>query len=380
MTQWHTPNNDYLPDSNPYDYREPEPDTPYQTAVSPSNLLDNLRSLWQWDEIASQISQESQGRIAIVGLAGAGKSELFNRLRGWEISPQPDPTSALAEPWQLAIEGYGSFILADLPAEAEPQSPAELWLTLGDPALILYLLDATVGVTPADYRWIALLRASGRPFLLGLNKCDRLVELASSLREAQQRLGLLPIPISAQTGHNIDERLLPALLDAAPKLALTLGRELSGLRQQAARRVIRQTAVFAAMVSAQPIPVLDIPFQAMLQAGVVLRVGAAYGHPPSGGINREIISTIVSVFGLHYLTQSLIKLIPVLGWVISGLMGSTATLLIGEAAIRYYEAGATIPLPQLLHRPSWLQLLRWPWRRKPAIDSEDDQKITIQSA
>lgn len=140
----------------------------------------------------------------------------------------------------------------------------------------------------------------------------------------------------------------PALLNAAPRLAIPLGREISTLRRIAARRVIRQAALLAGLMSVQPIPILDIPMQALLQAGVIMRVGATYGHAPAGGISREILSAVVSALGTHYLAQTLLKFIPILGWGINAILGATATYLIGTAAIHYYEAGATIPLKQWL--------------------------------
>jgi uncharacterized protein (DUF697 family) len=158
------------------------------------------------------------------------------------------------------------------------------------------------------------------------------------------------IPISALNGFNVAERFLPSLLDAAPRLAVPLGRELRHLRRLAARRVIRQVALFAGMMGAQPIPLLDLPFQAMLQVGMVLRVGAAYGRAPTGGLNREIISTVISSLGLRYLAASLAKFVPLFGWVLSGVFSLSSTILMGEVAIRYYEAGGTIPFPELVAR------------------------------
>lgn len=48
--------------------------------------FESLRHLWQWDELAAEIGQESQSRVVFAGLTGAGKSLLFNRLRGWVVS------------------------------------------------------------------------------------------------------------------------------------------------------------------------------------------------------------------------------------------------------------------------------------------------------
>lgn len=314
-----------------------------------AGLLDGLSGIWQWDELAAEINLESQARVALVGLAGVGKRMLFNRLRGWVVSySQP----AEAHYFSLRVEPYGLFVLADLPEEAAeaPMSGEELLLSLGDPALVVYVLDGTAGVRQADFRWVSLLRAGGRPVLVVLNKCDELVDVAAAVEEAQHRLGMRVIPISADTGLNVEELFLPALLDSAPKLAVPLGREILKLRRLAARRIIRQAATLTGLLGLQPVPLLDLPFQAMLQAGVVLRVGAAYGQPPTGGLRREVLGAIAGTLGARYLAQVLIKLVPLLGWVLSGVLGVTTTMLIGEAAIQYYEAGGRVPLPRLLRR------------------------------
>ncbi|MCP4426035.1 MAG: DUF697 domain-containing protein, partial [Chloroflexi bacterium] len=194
------------------------------------------------------------------------------------------------------------------------------------------------------------LRATGRPLLALLNKCDLIADVAAVVSEASQKLGMPLIPISAQTGENVEGRLLPAMLDAVPRLAVPLGRELHSLRRHAARRVIRQSALLSGVVGAQPVPLLDLPFQVMIQVGVVMRVGAAYGYVPTGSLNREVVGTIIGTLGIRYLSLAVVKLIPFVGWAVAGFLSGTMTFLFGEAAIRYYEAGATIPLKQLVGR------------------------------
>lgn len=314
--------------------------------------LDGLQRLWQWDELAAEISQESRARIALVGLPNAGKSLLFNHLRGWDLSDMDVIDETFSATAEVHIEPFGFFVLANLPpvSGSTMETAENLIYALGDPALLVYMLDATVGVRPADYRWVATLRASGKPLVLILNKVDELSSHQTAVSQAEQRLGMPVIPLSALTGFNVQERFLPALLDACPRLAVPLGRELAMLRRIAARRVIRQVALFASLVGAQPIPLLDLPVQAILLVGMVLRVGATYGRPPTGGINREIISTVISSLGLRYLAVEVMKLIPIIGWAVGGLLSATSTVLLGEVAIRYYEAGCTIPLPQLAAR------------------------------
>lgn len=358
-------------------------------------LFDSLRDLWQWDGLAAEIGQESQARVAFVGLPGVGKSLLFNRLRGWVISGREG--TAVSDVFELEadmrLESLGVFVLADLPAclaEAGLSYP-DIMLNLGEPALVVYLLDATTGVTADDYRWVAALRATGKPLLAALNKCDLITEEVLIAQEACEKLGMPVIPISAHTGHNVEDRLLPAMLDAVPRLAVPLGRELRGLRRHAARRVIRQAALLSGVVGAQPVPLLDLPFQVMIQVGVVMRVGAAYGYVPTGSLNREVVGTVLGTLGIRYLALALVKLIPFVGWAVAGVLSGAMTFVIGEAAIRYYEAGAQVPFSRLTWRPrqrlwqdrvqtkGWLQQTL---RRRPkwvtAVSHPEEELIEVE--
>jgi len=330
-----------------------------------SSWLGALRDLWQWDSLAAEIGQENQARVAFVGLAGAGKSLLFNRLRGWDISHEP---LSPPEGWMvdvLPLESLGMFLLVDLPGETGQLSPErDVLLMLGNPALFVYLIDGEQGVTPADYRWVATLRASGRPVIAVLNKVDLLDNPDEALSTACDRLGMPILSISALTGLGIENDLFPAMLDAVPRLAAPLGRELTALRHMAARRIIRQTAVLAGILGAEPVPFLDLPVQIMLQVGVVMRIGAAFGSTPSGGINREILGTIAGTLSLRYLAAAIVKTVPVLGWAAASLLSSGTTLLIGETALKYYASGKKLSFMNTrLHqarRKRWLRARHLP--------------------
>lgn len=339
-----------------------------------ADLFESLSQGWQVDELAAQINQESQARIAFAGLNGVGKRLLYNRLRGWVIQ-WPDRSPLDDTP---RIEPLGLFVLADLPATEDAAwwqqaaiPPDSLLTILGDPALIVYLLDATRGITQADYRWIAALRTGGRPLVVALNKLDLTAQQQIDAPTAQQRLGLPVIPIAALTGLNVETRLLPAMLNAAPRLAVPLAREIAALRRHAARRVIRQSALLAGLLGLQPLPGLELPFLAILHSGVVLRIGAAYGYQPGGGLSREVLATVAAVVLLQYVGQTAAKLIPLLGSAVGGALSAAATFLIGETAIHYYEAGAAIP-PIALRR----RLMSWRLS-KTAAQTSDDQEIPI---
>ena len=137
------------------------------------------------------------------------------------------------------------------------------------------------------------------------------------------------------------------MIDAHPALAVALGRALPAYRRQAANKVIRSAAVFNALVGAEPIPGLDIPFLLAIQARMVLRIAAIFGEPLSAEHARELIATIVGGVTLRYLAQQGAKFIPGPGWIVSGAVASVGTWAIGQVALRYFELGKTLSASQL---------------------------------
>jgi len=60
------------------------------------------------------------------------------------------------------------------------------------------------------------------------------------------------------------------------------------------------------------------------------------------------------------LGQQVAKVVPVLGWLVSGLMGAATTWLVGQAALAYFEGHATPRGMGHLLSDLWQEQL-WPW-------------------
>lgn len=343
---------------------------------------------FDWEEAREGVNRESRARILLLGMHRAGKSTLLNRLRGWVLSP---PTPAVAGvPGEdgrqgSIIEDFGLFCLADLPeTTAGDEAGVDLsldGLDLFDLAsaadLLVYLLDGTTGVRACDYRWIGRLRRVGTPLLVTLNKSDLIGdEIANPLPEIEERLATSVLPISALHGANVMDRLLPRMVDACPSLAVPLGRELRGFRHQAAGRLIQRTALFNGMISLEPVPLLDIPLQMITLVGMVLRIAAVYDRPPTDAHRREVVAAMAGGLLGRYATQQAIKLIPFVGWLVSGFIGMSCTWLLGRAAVAYFEAGGDAALTENWERAQahlrrdrlslWATRRRWPamsWKR-----------------
>lgn len=305
----------------------------WEPDVAMPTSLHNVTDFFQWDQVNAEIEQETQARVAIVGLPNSGKRTLFNQLRGWHISTPANVTTEMVD---INLEPYGTFLLADLPhiTPMHLQSPDGLLMALGMPDLICFVLDLKQGVTQADFQWMSILRATGKPLVVAGNKIDLLPEAAPLVQLAKEKLGVRIVPISADVGTGLQTVLLPALLAAAPKLAVPLARELSGLRLPATRKLIRQAALFAGVLGAQPIPLLDFPMQAAVHISLVKRICAMQGLGTGGNFSKDVIGTLASTAALRYGVISAVKLLPIIGSVTGGILSYFATLMLGEVALQ----------------------------------------------
>mgnify|MGYP001357029393 CR=1 FL=1 len=322
------------------------------------SLVDGLN----WDHVRSEVVGESQARVAIAGLAGAGKSMLLNSLRGWEVSPAGDARL----PGQ-SQEDLGLFVLLDLAAEGpaaaeewngldEAGATPGVWETLTQADVILFLFDGALhqpsGELPeqqaamrqqarqGEYRWYCRIQALGRPVVAAMSKADLWPDEATAGEAAAvlaRRLAAVVTPLCAMDGDGAAQAVLPRLLEANPKLLVALGRELPALRRQAANTLIKQTTLFAALAGLQPVPLLDLPLQLGLQMRLLLRLDALYGRSHQGDVSRELVASLAGGMAVRLLAQTLAKFVPVLGWAISGALSGLSAWLLGWGAVALLE-------------------------------------------
>jgi len=331
------------------------------TLVEIRRLFDAL----DWNEMARQVAAEAQTGVAIVGPVNSGKSTLFNSLKGREVSPVgavPGTTQA------MQYEEWGPFTLADTPGFGEVRGVdrARIALEAAQKASVIVLvLDAVAGVHQADLGLLQQLKAMGKPVVTVLNKMDLVAkdDRERVLNDAREKLGEPGIlPISAKEGTNLAGTLLPRIVDAQPTLAVALGRALPGYRRQAANSLVRQAAVWNAVIGAEPVPGVDIPFLLAVQAQMVLRVAVIYGEPLNVQSARTMSATIVGGVALRYVAQQGAKLVPGPGWLIAGSIASLGTWAIGQVAIRYFEHGKRLSPAEM--QAMYRSLMRNPRQRK----------------
>jgi len=319
----------------------------------PTRLADLRRLLeaLEWDKLLLQVEQETHARLAIVGPVNSGKSTLFNLIKGRKVSEVRAVPGTTKE---LVTEEVGPFTLVDTPGFGEVgvvDRAAVARAAAEEADVVVLVLDGAAGLHQSDYDLYESLVAARVPLVVALNKIDLIKrDLDEVLNDTERKLGTPVIPISARTGVGVAGRLLPAIVEAHPPIAVALGRALPRYRHQLSHGVARSAAVLGALIAAEPIPGMDIPLLLATQVRMVLRIAAIYGESLSVHHARELLTTVAGGIMLRYLAAEIGKLVPGPGWLAGAVVTGLGTMAIGEAAIAYFESGKRLTPRQLRQR------------------------------
>ena len=310
----------------------------------PTNLalIRRFMAITRWEDLHREIQGELERKVAIVGLPNVGKSTLFNTLQGQNLSAVSDVAGTTTS---LVRGAFGPFLLIDTPGHL-PDVQRE---GVDEASAVLLLLDASRGLRQEERTLLRELRRTQKPLVVALNKVDALrADPDDVAGELAARLGVEDvIPVAARTGWNVGEELVPALLQASPEAAITIGMALPAFRRQAAARIVRNASLVALAAGLEPIPLIDIPIILGNQIRLVLRLAALYGEPMSAKHSRELAATILGGLAMRYIAEELAKLVPFGGDVVSGAIAAAATWGIGQVAIEYFESGKQFSRAQL---------------------------------
>ena len=160
--------------------------------------------------------------IALVGRPNVGKSTLFNRLTRSRNALVADvPGLTRDRHYGRARAGERSFLVVDT-GGFEPVATSGILFEMAKQAkaaiaesdVVIFLVDAREGLTPQDQAIATLLRKSGRPVVLAVNKAEGLARERTVADFHELGLGE-PFPISAAHGENVRD-LVDIALDGVP--------------------------------------------------------------------------------------------------------------------------------------------------------------------
>jgi GTP-binding protein len=162
------------------------------------------------------------GTVAVVGFPNVGKSTLVNRLTGSRAAVVHETAGVTRDRKELVCEWAGTqFLLIDT-GGVDVADPSPITRSVVDQAraavqeadLVLFVVDAQLGITPGDEEVAQLLREARKPVFLLANKIDDPARDVAALEF--HRLGLgEPIPLSALHGHGTGD-LLDAIVARLP--------------------------------------------------------------------------------------------------------------------------------------------------------------------
>ncbi len=152
--------------------------------------------------------------VAIVGRPNVGKSTLFNRLAGHRIAIVEDTPGVTRDRIYADAEWLShDFRLIDT-GGIEPESMDEILAQMRRQAeiametsdVIIFMVDGKSGLADADREVASMLRKSGKPVVLAVNKIDNMHEAANAFEFYNLGMGE-PFAISSSQGLNLGDML-----------------------------------------------------------------------------------------------------------------------------------------------------------------------------
>ncbi len=160
--------------------------------------------------------------VVIAGRPNVGKSTLFNRLAGRRHALVADTPGVTRDRKDATAMLRGRMVrLVDTAGleEAAPETLAGRMrgsseAAVGGADLVVFVVDARAGITPADSHFAAWLRRQGRPVLLVANKAEGRGGSQAALEAYSLGLGQ-PLPLSAEHNEGIAD-LMTEIADRLP--------------------------------------------------------------------------------------------------------------------------------------------------------------------
>ncbi|GCF09471.1 GTP-binding protein [Dictyobacter arantiisoli] len=338
------------------------------------SMVQGLMKAVNWKLAQQEVLDGLNNTVVLVGQPNTGKSTLFNTLKGQTLSPASPQAGTTRT---LVRTDFGPFTLVDTPGHL----PDVMESGMDQASVIVFLIDASKGLQTSDRELYNVIKRFEKPTVVAVNKIDELKrgetgdQLATEVAVLLEAPGV--IPVSAKTGENIAEELIPVIIEASPEAALAIGRELPAYRRAAAQRIIRNATLVSLAAGLEPIPFIDIPILLGTQIRLVLRLAALYGEPMDNADAkkhaRELIATIGGGLGLRYLAQQAAKAVPFGGDFVAGAIAGAATWSIGQVALEYYEGNKQVNPKRLqqLYKDTYRR-----FRRDKNVDALRAQAIT----
>ncbi len=151
------------------------------------------------------------------------------------------------------------------------------------------------------------------------------------------------VPLNDETFKLLDTRMGKWIISACKNKDLAFALSFPFIRRPLAMESITATSLQNGAVGFVPfLPGADMPIMTLNQCKMTLQIATAYGQPLDKDRIKEIVAVVAGAFVARNIARSVTKVIPAIGWIVSGSMGFAATEAMGRALLEYFEAGGDI--------------------------------------
>jgi GTPase len=286
--------------------------------------------------------------LVIVGRPNVGKSTLFNRLTGTRRAIVTDEPGITRDRMYGKTEWNGRVMevvdTGGIVPDDKALIPTEIFrqarMAFDNADLMVLVVDSQAGLTPLDQELARMLRTTGKPFFVAVNKVDsRQQEVNAGVFHS---LGAPIFPIAAEHGTGVDDLLDAALLEIQGN-AITEQPETKKVIEIAiiGRPNVGKSTLLNRLAGEERSIVSPIPGTTMDNVDTdVVHEGKSYRFVDTAGIRRkgktklvaEKLSVVMARRGLERADVAIL--------VIDGEMGVTS----GDATIASYaeESGRSV--------------------------------------
>src|ERR1700719_1739246 len=251
---------------------------------------------------AQELMPDLLPSLVIVGRPNVGKSTLFNRLTGTRrsiVTNEPgitrDRIYGKAE-WRgraLEVVDTGGIVPDDkalIPQEILRQAH----VAIKKAALLVLVVDSQAGLTPLDEELARLLRTTGKPFVIAVNKVDAVSQESNA--GVFHRIGVPIFPIAAEHGTGVDDLLDAALAQVSVVASVEEEKQPDVIEVAIIGRPnVGKSTLLNRMVGEERSIVSPIPGMTMDNVDTeITREGRDYRFVDTAGIRRKGKTTLVA--------------------------------------------------------------------------------------
>ena len=209
--------------------------------------------------------------------------------------------------------------------------------------LILVVVDVTGKISKRIKNLLTYLEESKLPFLLVINKIDLPKNLEAQLEPASNYLGKFVsklVLISVKKDININNELIPAIIDRSGGKKLSLAASLPVFKLPIIEEIIKSTAAQNAAIAGIPIyPGANMPILTTNQIKMILKIAVVYDKEIDVSRAKEVIMVVGGGFTFRAIARGLVSFLPVIGLVTKAAIAYCGTVAIGKTANKYFEKG-----------------------------------------